>query len=157
MVLKLKTENFPKVNQTKFKSAPHHSPIYFIYFEEVLLSSLMKILEWPKVSVLKYFKWNSNRFQTPFYFFKWKKSYYLHSRFFLMKWFLINGDKKNKKMQGWKFGKVLLFPLIQLSKSFNFHSISHNIQTNNQTNRHNYLFNITFQNLEFWDVTNYHP
>ena len=51
------------------------------------------------------------------------------------------------------FGKVLLFPLIQLSKSFKLHSISPNHSHNNQTNNQNYLFNITFQNLEFWDVT----
>ena len=56
-------------------------------------------------------------------------------------------------MQDESFGKVLLFPLIQLSKSFRFHSISHNRSHNNQTNNHNHLFNITFQNLEFWDVT----
>ena len=49
--------------------------------------------------------------------------------------------------------KVLLFPLIQLSKSFKFHPVSHNQSHNNQTNNHKYLFNITFQNLEFWDVT----
>ena len=49
------------------------------------------------------------------------------------------------------FGKVLLFPLIHVSKVFKFHSISHN-----QTNNHKYLINITFQNLEFWVVTNYH-
>ena len=39
-------------------------------------------------------------------------------------------------------------------KIFKFHSISHNQSHNNQTNKHKYLFNITFQNLEFWDVTN---
>ena len=60
-------------------------------------------------------------------------------------------------MQDESFGEVLLFPLIQLSKSFNFHSISHNQSHNNQTNNHNYLFNIAFQNLEFWDVTNLPP
>ena len=48
-------------------------------------------------------------------------------------------------MQDESFGKVLLFPLIELSKK----SISHNQSHNNQTNNHNYLFNITFQNFEF--------
>ena len=38
-------------------------------------------------------------------------------------------------------------------KGFEFHSISHNNQTINQI----YLFIITFQNLEFWDVTNLPP
>ena len=57
-------------------------------------------------------------------------------------------------MQREIFGKVISFPLIQFSKSFKFHPISHNLSHNNQTNNHKYLFNITFQNLEFWDVTN---
>ena len=59
-------------------------------------------------------------------------------------------------MQDESFGKVLLFPLIQLSKVFSFQSFSHNQSHNNQTNNHNNLFNITFQNLEFWDVTGWH-
>ena len=53
------------------------------------------------------------------------------------------------KMRDEGFGKVLLFPLIQLSKGFKFHSF----HTINLTNNHIYLINITFQNLEFWDVT----
>ena len=65
----------------------------------------------------------------------------------------MNFELREIKMQDESFGKVLLFPLIQLSKSFNFHSVSHK----NQTNNHNYLFNITFQNLEFWDVTVVEP
>ena len=55
------------------------------------------------------------------------------------------------------FGKVILFPLIQLPKSFEFHSISHEQTHHNQTINQNYLFIITFQNLEFWDVTNLPP
>ena len=43
------------------------------------------------------------------------------------------------RMQSEKFGKVISFPLIQLSKSFKFHSISHNQSHNNQTNNHKYL------------------
>ena len=125
----------------------------FLKYEEVILSSLMNSLSCLKFLSLKYFKWNSNHFQTPFHFFKWKKSYYLHSRVLWWNEF----EFRKIKMQDESFGKVLLFPLIQLSKSFKFHSISHNQSHNNQTNNHNYLFNITFQNLEFWDVTNYHP
>jgi hypothetical protein len=53
-------------------------------------------------------------------------------------------------MQGVSFGKVILFPLIELSKSF---QISHKHPHHNQAINQNYLFNITFQNLEFWDVT----
>jgi len=44
-------------------------------------------------------------------------------------------------MQDESFGKVILFPLIQLSKvsiPTKFHTINHK----NQTNNHNYLFNI---------------
>ena len=37
-------------------------------------------------------------------------------------------------------------------RSFKFHSLSVNQSHNNQTISQNYLFNITFQNLEFWDV-----
>ena len=60
-------------------------------------------------------------------------------------------------MESGSFGKVLLFPLIQLSEIFQFPIILHNQSHNNQINNHNFLFNTTFQNLEFWDVTNYHP
>jgi len=47
------------------------------------------------------------------------------------------------------------------SLSFNFqkfriHSCSVNQSHNNQTVNQIYLFNITFQNLEFWDVTTGH-
>ena len=38
-------------------------------------------------------------------------------------------------------------------KKFQIHSLSVNQSHNNQTNNKIYLFNITFQNLEFWDVT----
>ena len=44
------------------------------------------------------------------------------------------------------FGKVLLFHLIKPSKSFKLHTTKH-------TSNHYYLINITFKNLEFWDVT----
>ena len=41
------------------------------------------------------------------------------------------------------------------SLSFNFHKVLNFTQfhSSNQTINQNYLFNITFQNLEFWDVT----
>ena len=42
-------------------------------------------------------------------------------------------------------------------KSFKFHPLSVNQSHNNQTNNQNYLFIITFQNFEFWDVTNLPP
>ena len=43
---------------------------------------------------------------------------------------------RSRKMPDESFGKVLLFPLIQLKK-INFHSISHHHSHNNQTNSHN--------------------
>ena len=41
------------------------------------------------------------------------------------------------------------------SLSFNFQKVSNSTQfhTSNHTINQNYLFIITFQNLEFWDVT----
>ena len=139
--------------QINFKSGPHHSPLYFIYFEEVLLSSLMKILEWHKVSELKHSQMEFKSSQPLFHFFKWNKSYYLHSR--VLWWNEFEFMVIKCKM------KVLFKSFYSLSFNFqkvlNFYSISHNQSCNNQTNNHNYLFNITFQNLEFWDVTNYHP
>ena len=66
MNLKLKMEDSPKVVQINFKSGPHHSPLYFIYFEEVILSSLMKILEWHKVSELKHSQMEYKSSQPPF-------------------------------------------------------------------------------------------
>ena len=117
----------------------------FLKYEEVILSSLMNSLSCLKFLSLKYFKWNSNHFWTPFHFFKWKKSYYLRSRVLWWNEF----EFMEIKMEDESFGKVLLFPLIQLSKFSN----STHFQSINQTNNHNNLFYITFQNLEFWDVT----
>ena len=110
-------------------------------FLQIWPSHFMNSLSCLKFLNLKYFKWNSNHFQTPFHFFKWKKSYYLHSR--ILWWNEFEFFKI--KMQNESFGKVLLFSLIKLSKSFNFHSVSHNQSHKNQKNNHNYLFNITFQ------------
>ena len=42
-------------------------------------------------------------------------------------------------------------------KSLKIHSLSVYQSHNNQTNNQNYLFIITFQNLEFWEVTNLPP
>ena len=42
-------------------------------------------------------------------------------------------------------------------KSFKFHSLSANQLHNNQTNNQNYLYIITLENIEFWDVTNLPP
>ena len=56
-------------------------------------------------------------------------------------------------MKSESLGKSFHSLSFNFQKSFKFHSISHNQSHNNQTNKHKYLFNITFQNLEFWDVT----
>ena len=56
-------------------------------------------------------------------------------------------------MQGESLRKSFHSLSFNFQKVFKFHSISHNQSHNNQTNKHKYLFNITFQNLEFWDVT----
>ena len=106
---------------------------YFICFEEVTLSSLMKIIE-----LLKFFgfenisKWNSNIFKNPFHLFKWKKSCHLLFRVLYLKRIWIHGVHKCK-MKVWE---CPLFSLVQLSKSFEF---TH-FQSINQTINQNYLF-----------------
>ena len=50
-------------------------------------------------------------------------------------------------MKVWESHFVPSHPTSKVSHFTHFQSI-------NQTNNHNNLFNITFQNLEFWDVTN---
>ena len=118
MFLKLKTKNFPKVNQMKFKSAPHHFPLYFTYFKEVLLSSLMKILEWHKVSELDYCS-NGIQiyFKTPFFISLNGRSHTISTLGFFHE---MNLNSWRSKFKMKSFGKVLLFPLIQLSKKFLF-------------------------------------
>ena len=69
----------------------------------------------------------------------------------------INSNSWRSKCKMKVLGKSFYSLSFNFQKVLNwtqFHSIiSHNNQTNNQS----YLFNITFQNLEFRDVTNYHP
>ena len=60
-------------------------------------------------------------------------------------------------MQDESFGKVILFPFIQLSKSLKFPLNFTQEPHHNQTINQNYLCNITFQNFDFWDVTNLPP
>ena len=57
----------------------------------------------------------------------------------------------NAKMKVWESPFILSHLTF---KSFKFHSVSHKQPHHNQTINQDYLFNITFQNLEFWDVTN---
>ena len=98
---------FSKVAQMPFWIWPPTSHSISI-FEEVMLSPLMKILEWLEVPGLKIFQMEFKSFSNPFSFLWWKKSYYLHSRVCFEFKFWIPWNQK----QEWKFGKVLLFPLI---------------------------------------------
>ena len=49
--------------------------------------------------------------------------------------------------------KVWESPFIPSYLTFKKFQISLNFTHHNQANNQNYLFNVTFQNLEFWDVT----
>ena len=134
MILKLKMENFSKVNPMKFKSARHHSPLYFVHFEEVLVSSLMKILEWHKVSELQFFfqiEFKSFS-KTPFYIFKWKRSYYLHSRVLWWNEFEFMEIKMKMKVLGKSFYS-LSFNFQKVSISTQFHTINHTKKSNKQS------------------------
>ena len=68
---------------------------------------------------------------------------------FVMKRIWIHGDHKSKM-------KVWESPFIPSHLTFKSFEFTH-FQTINQTISQIYLFNITFQNLEFWDVTNLPP
>ena len=57
----------------------------------------------------------------------------------------------NAKMKIWES------PFIPSHLTFKKFQISLKQPHHNQTNNPNYLFNITFQNLKFWDVTNVPP
>ena len=107
--------------------------------------SCIKFLGWKYCS-----KWNSNIFKHPFHLFKWKKSCHLLFRVLYLKIIWIHGDQK-ANMKVWESPFI---PSHLTFKSFKFHSINH---TTIQTNKQIYLFIITFQNLEFWDVTNLPP
>ena len=124
---------------------------YFIYFQEIILSSLVKIIELLKVSEFEMFPNEIQIFsKTLFIYFKWKNSCHLLFRVFVMKWIWIHGDFKCKM-------KVWESPFYSLS--FNFQKVSNftQLHTIKQSINQIYLFIITFQNLEFWDVTNLPP
>ena len=103
--------------------------------------SCIKFLDW------KYFQIKFKSFQNPLHLFKWKKSCHLLSRVLWWKEFEFTGSK----MKVWESPFI---PSHLTFKKFWIHSLSVNQSHNNHTN---YLFNITFQNLEFWDVTNLPP
>ena len=53
--------------------------------------------------------------------------------------------------------KVWESPFIPSHLTFKKFRLSLNFTHHNQANNQNYLFNITIQNLEFWDVTKLPP
>ena len=61
------------------------------------------------------------------------------------------------KKQGESLGKSFYSLSFNFQKVSNFTQLHSSNHTTNQTINQNYLFNITFQNLEFWDVTNLPP
>ena len=109
---------------------PHYFPPYFINIEEVVLSSLIKILEWHRSFWFGIFNGGSHVIFTVG-FSVWNE-------------FEFMGIKSQNESLGKSF-----YSLSFNFKKFQNHSVSHN----RSHNKHNHLFNITFQNLEFWDVT----
>ena len=111
----------------------------------------MKIIELHKVSELeKYFQNEIQIFSKTLFTYLNGRSHVIFSLGFCTWKEIELTEMINAK---WRFGKVLLFPLIKLSKSFEF---THFQSINHTTIKQNYLFNIKFQNLEFWDVTGPH-
>ena len=96
---------------------------------------------------LKYFKNGiQNPFKTLFHLINGRSHIIFTLGFCVEKNLNSLGDQKAK----WKFWESHFIPSHLTFKSFKFHSISLSTTTSNQF----YLFIITFQNLEFWDVTN---
>ena len=56
-------------------------------------------------------------------------------------------------MQNGSLGKSFYSLSFSFQKVSNFTQFHTTNQTSNHTNNQNYLISITFQNLEFWDVT----
>ena len=99
---------FPKVAQMPFWMWPPTSHSISILKKSCYLPT-WKSLSGLKFLVWKYFKWNSNHFQIPFHFFD-GRSHIIFTLGFVLNliFFEFHGTKSKK----WKFGKVLLFPLI---------------------------------------------
>ena len=118
----------------KFEKSNHFQVTFKLFlwnfqliFEEVILSSLMKIIELHKVSKFEIFSDGIQIFSKTFFISNGRSHVIFTLRFCV--W--IEFEFTKIKMKGWKFGKVISFPLIQLPKSFKFHSISHNQSHNN--------------------------
>ena len=121
-----------------------------------VLKKSFYLRSWKSLSCIKFLGWkyfpyeNSNIFNTPCHLNKWKKSCHLLSRVLWWKEFEFTEILK-AKMKVWES------PFIPSHLTFKKFRISLNQSHNNQTNNQIYLFIITFQNLEFWDVTNLPP
>ena len=115
-----------------------------------VLKKSFYLRSWKSLSCIKfqnwkYFQMKFNYFQIPFHLIKWKKSCHLLSRVLYLKRTWIHGDQK-ANMKVWES------PFIPSHLTFKKFWFTH-FQTINQTINQIYLFIITFQNLEFWDVT----
>ena len=72
----------------------------------------------------------------------------------------LKGFAFEKNLNSWRSeSKVKVLGNSYYFLSFNFQKVPSSTQfhTSNHTMNQNYLFNITFQNLECWDVTNLPP
>ena len=124
-----------------------------------VLKKSFYLLSWKSLSCLNFLNWKifpngiQIFFKHPFHLFKWKNSCHLLSRVLYLKRIWTHGDHKSK-VKVWESSFI---PSHLTFKKFEFQSLSVNHSHNNQTNNQIYLFNITFQNLEFWDVTNLPP
>ena len=108
----------------------------------------MKIIELHKVSELEIFPIEIQLFSNAL-------SFTLNGRIisFSLKGFVfeknLNSRRSESKYES--LGKSFY------SLSFNFQKVSNSLTSGQQTINQIYLFIITFQNLEFWDVTNLPP
>ena len=120
-----------------------------------VLKKSFYLLSWKSLSCMKFQKWKYfpneiKMFSTPLVILnKWKKSCHLLSRVSWWKEFEFMRIRKENESLGKSF----------YSLSFNFQKVSNLTQFHiaHHTSNQNYLFNITFQNLEFWDVINLPP
>ena len=125
---------------------------YFIKFEEVILSSLMKIIELHKVSEFEIFSMKFKYFQQALFIYLNGRSHVIFSLgFCILKNIWIHGDQNAKRVKVWES------PFIPSHLTFKKVSNFTQLHTIKQTINQIYLFILTFQNLEFWDVTNVPP
>ena len=114
----MKNNYFKWILNLSFFETPNS---YFISFEEVILSSLVKIIELHKVSEVENIsQWNSNIFQTPFSFLMEEVMSSSLQGFVFEK--NLNSWRSKCKMKVWESPFI---PSHVTFKSFEFHSINH--------------------------------